>query len=76
MLTDGRKKRNRPTTTTPYSFRDNVSARAAEKAVNREFPELKAYATERVLYVSDHPSKILGFAVDDFVKSLGGKQGI
>ncbi len=73
MFANEKKKTTRPPEMIPYSFTSTVAVLAAEAAVKLKFPELKVYCNERILFVAKHPSMIMGFAIDDFVKSLGGR---
>lgn len=57
----------------PYCFKSNSEAVAAEAAVNARFENIKAYATERMLYVPEHKSLLFRLGIEEFIRSLGGK---
>ena len=70
-------KPNTTSYTIPYCFNSPEDALAAESAVNSnfQFPNGKeAYATNRTLFVPEHPSRMMRFAIEDFVKSKGGRR--
>ncbi len=74
MLTEKETNNKRPVQTTPYTFNSVVSAQAAESAVNQKFPEIHAYTSSKILFVPNVKSMVLAFAIEDFIKSLGGKE--
>lgn len=58
----------------PFCFKSREAAIAAEAAVNSEFADLKAYATERTLFVPEHKSLLFRLGVEEFIKKLGGRR--
>ena len=58
----------------PYCFKTKSEAAAAETAVNEKYDGMKAYATERTLFVPEHKSMLFRLGVEDFIISLGGRR--
>lgn len=58
----------------PFCFKNKAAAAAAESAVNEKFDGMKAYATERTLFVPEHKSVLFRLGVEDFIRSLGGRR--
>ncbi len=58
----------------PFCFKNKAEALAAEVAVNNEYDGMKAYATERTLFVPEHKSVILRLGIEDFIRKLGGRR--
>ncbi len=59
---------------TPFCFKNKKAASAAESALIQKFDGINAYATERTLFVFEHKSILFRSAVEDFIKSLGGRR--
>ena len=58
----------------PFCFNNKAAAIAAEAAVNEHFDGMKAYATERTLFVPEHKSMLFRLGVEDFIRKLGGRR--